>query len=50
MEGAYRAMRDGYVDEQWAKEHHSIWYDEVRQGKRPEKITGGQAQPAPGDD
>jgi formate dehydrogenase subunit gamma len=50
MEGAYRAMRDGYVDEEWAKEHHSIWYDEVRQGKRPERITGGQAQPAPGDD
>jgi formate dehydrogenase subunit gamma len=50
MEGAYRAMREGYVDEEWAKEHHSIWYDEVRQGKRPEKITGAQAQPAPGDD
>jgi len=25
MEGAYKAMRDGYVDEQWAKEHHEIW-------------------------
>lgn len=50
MEGAYRAMRDGYVDEEWAKEHHSIWYDEVKQGKRPEKIVGAQAQPAPGDD
>jgi len=50
MVGAYRAMRDGYVDEEWAKEHHSIWYDEVKQGKRPEKIAGGQPQPAPGDD
>jgi formate dehydrogenase subunit gamma len=27
MEGAYGAMRHGYVDEQWAKEHHSIWHD-----------------------
>ncbi|WP_426107596.1 formate dehydrogenase subunit gamma [Massilia sp. TSP1-1-2] len=24
--GAYRAMRHGDVDEQWAKEHHSLWY------------------------
>ncbi|HXZ49203.1 MAG TPA: formate dehydrogenase subunit gamma [Usitatibacter sp.] len=50
VEGSYRAMRDGYVDEEWAKEHHSIWYDEVKQGKRPEKIMGGRAQPAAGDD
>jgi formate dehydrogenase subunit gamma len=49
-EGAYRGMRDGYVDEVWAKEHHALWYDEVRQGKRPEKIVAGAAQPAPGDD
>ncbi|HZZ92819.1 MAG TPA: formate dehydrogenase subunit gamma [Usitatibacter sp.] len=50
MEGAYRAMRDGYVDEEWAREHHSLWYDEVRQGKRPEKIVTGRAMPAAGDD
>lgn len=50
MEGAYRAMRDGYVDEEWAREHHSIWYEEVKQGRRPEKILAGRAQPAPGDD
>jgi formate dehydrogenase subunit gamma len=50
MEGAYRAMRDGYVDEEWAREHHSIWYEEVKQGKRPERIVAGRVQPAPGDD
>jgi formate dehydrogenase subunit gamma len=50
MEGAYRAMRDGYVDETWAKEHHAIWYDEVKAGRRPEKFVAGRAQPAPGDD
>jgi formate dehydrogenase subunit gamma len=50
MEGAYAAMRDGYVDETWAKQHHSIWYDEVKQGRRPERIVAGTAQPAPGDD
>ncbi|SMP03761.1 formate dehydrogenase subunit gamma [Shimia sagamensis] len=28
MEGAIETMATGEVDEQWAKEHHSIWYDE----------------------
>jgi formate dehydrogenase subunit gamma len=49
MEGAYRGMREGYVDEEWAKEHHAYWYEDVKQGKRPEKIGPG-LQPAPGDD
>jgi formate dehydrogenase subunit gamma len=49
-EGAYRGMRDGYVDETWAREHHALWYDEVKAGKRPEKIGTGTAQPAMGDD
>jgi formate dehydrogenase subunit gamma len=49
MEGAYRAMRDGYVDEEWAREHHALWYEEVKQGKRPEKIVPAGAQPAIGD-
>ena len=48
--GAYGAMRDGYVDEQWAKEHHGIWSEQVKQGHRPEKFVAGGAQPAPGDD
>jgi formate dehydrogenase subunit gamma len=48
--GAYQAMRTGYVDEQWAKEHHEYWYDEVKKGTRPEKVVGtGNAQPATGD-
>lgn len=25
MEGAYDAMATGYVDENWAREHHSLW-------------------------
>jgi len=29
MEGALDAMTKGKVDVQWAKEHHSLWYDEV---------------------
>jgi formate dehydrogenase subunit gamma len=34
VEGAYGNMRTGYTDETWAKEHHSIWYDEVRSASR----------------
>lgn len=29
MEGAFDAMGSGQVEKQWAKEHHSIWYEEV---------------------
>ena len=34
LEGSYRAMRTGYVDETWAKEHHEYWYDEVKVTRR----------------
>lgn len=30
MEGAFDAMGSGEVDEQWAREHHSLWLDEVQ--------------------
>ena len=35
MKGAFEAMRYGYVDEQWAKEHHEYWYNDVMSGKVP---------------
>lgn len=28
VEGAFDAMKTGYVDETWAREHHEDWYDE----------------------
>lgn len=34
MEGAADAMTSGDVEEQWAREHHSIWVDEVMAGKQ----------------
>ena len=37
MRGAYRAMRDGYVDEAWAHEHHALWAEDIRAGKIPAK-------------
>ena len=30
MEGAFDAMGSGEVDENWAKEHHSLWVKEVK--------------------
>jgi formate dehydrogenase subunit gamma len=35
MKGAYQGMRTGYVDEAWAKEHHQLWYDDIKAGKIP---------------
>ena len=35
MQGAYKGMRTGYVDETWAKEHHELWFDDVKSGKIP---------------
>jgi formate dehydrogenase subunit gamma len=35
MTGAYKAMREGYVDETWAREHHRLWYDDIEAGKIP---------------
>lgn len=41
-EGAYEAMRTGYVDETWAKEHHEFWYQETVANN---KSGGGAANP-----
>ena len=35
MQDAYKAMRTGYVDETWAKEHHKYWYDDIKAGRIP---------------
>ncbi len=41
-EGAYEAMRTGYVDEAWAKEHHEFWYQDTLANN---KGGGGVASP-----
>lgn len=47
MEGAYRAMRHGWVDEAWAKEHHELWYDDIKAGKIPaQRSTPPGAEPS----
>jgi formate dehydrogenase subunit gamma len=30
-EGTLESMTDGYVDENWAKTHHDIWFEETRE-------------------
>jgi len=48
MQGAYRAMRDGYVDESWAEHHHLLWYKEVAAGKSREKfVVPGRTEAQP---
>lgn len=42
MEGAFDAMGTGQVDENWAKEHHSLWVEK----KHGQAAKGGVTQPA----
>jgi formate dehydrogenase subunit gamma len=44
MKGAWEAMRYGYVDETWAREHHEYWYNDVVAGR-----AHRGAPPPPGD-
>jgi formate dehydrogenase subunit gamma len=47
MEGAFEGMWDGTVDENWAKEHHRIWYEqEVARGHVGVPPPEGRMQPA----
>ncbi len=44
MEGAYDAMRTGYVDDAWAKEHHDLWYEQIEKGEIPRVRTAEGAK------
>jgi formate dehydrogenase subunit gamma len=43
--GAFRAMRTGYVNEAWAREHHELWLKDIEAGKVPAQRS---TEPAPG--
>jgi formate dehydrogenase subunit gamma len=45
MEGAFKAMRTGNVDEAWAKEHHEYWYDDIKSGRVPAQRSGARSSP-----
>ena len=47
MEGAIDAVASGQVDENWAKEHHDLWVEEVKAAERKAGEAGGaRVQPA----
>ncbi len=47
-EGTLQAMETGYVDESWAKQHHSLWLEDIKSGKIPADRTADKnaARPA----
>jgi formate dehydrogenase subunit gamma len=45
MKGAFTAMRTGYVDESWAREHHGYWAEDIRAGKIPAQRSTQAAPP-----
>ncbi|HSW03648.1 formate dehydrogenase subunit gamma [Aquabacterium sp.] len=44
--GAFQAMRTGYVDEAWAREHHALWLADIEAGKIPAQRSADKP-PAP---
>ncbi|RMF35705.1 MAG: formate dehydrogenase subunit gamma [Alphaproteobacteria bacterium] len=46
MEGALDSMLKGEVDENWAREHHDLWYEQVT-GKKAVHGGGGDDTPPP---
>jgi formate dehydrogenase subunit gamma len=47
MEGAFDAMGSGQVDVNWAKEHHSLWAEEVLEGRDGGAMRATPQRPAP---
>ncbi|MFO8046697.1 MAG: formate dehydrogenase subunit gamma [Halomonas sp.] len=45
-EGSLEGMTTGYVDETWAKDHHNLWYEEVKDQALPEdQLIGDKTLP-----
>ncbi|MGH6948753.1 MAG: formate dehydrogenase subunit gamma [Kiloniellales bacterium] len=47
MEGAFDAMGTGRVDENWAREHHSLWLAELKGEVLPSDDRHGGSHPQP---
>ncbi len=46
-EGAFEGMSTGYVSEEWARQHHDLWFDQMEQNGKvllPGEPRGAQAQ------
>ena len=46
MIGAYDAMKTGYVDETWAREHHEYWYNDIKAGRVKTEVIAPNAPAA----
>jgi len=46
--GAYEGMRHGTVDENWARAHHRLWYEQMKTGVPPGLDNDGNVIPGPG--
>ncbi|TFH86086.1 formate dehydrogenase subunit gamma [Billgrantia azerbaijanica] len=47
-EGSLEGMTSGYVDETWAKDHHNLWYEEVKGEAIEERELSDDGPEAPG--
>jgi formate dehydrogenase subunit gamma len=45
--GAYEAMREGSVDENWARAHHALWYEQVKAGTASDTGFAGPGPASP---
>ncbi|MGH8773435.1 MAG: formate dehydrogenase subunit gamma, partial [Burkholderiales bacterium] len=48
VQGSFKSMKTGYVDETWAREHHQYWYEELKAGHRApadDKAPAHRTQP-----
>ncbi len=45
LEATFEVMQSGYCDTNWAKEHHDLWYEEVKDSA--EAVPEGQTATAP---
>jgi len=45
LEGTIDAMTQGEVDENWAKAHHSLWYEELQQHQSTGATTSKKQEP-----
>jgi formate dehydrogenase subunit gamma len=47
MEGAFTAMGSGQVDENWAREHHSLWLADLERKAAAKKGAEGKPESQP---
>ncbi len=50
VEGTFQVMKTGYCDANWAREHHDLWYEKVRDRgeveNEVEQVSTGEQAPS----